>query len=48
MLTGSDGHPWRRAAGVFAPQVLTCGELHLHLTACVIVGESISQRLVGG
>ena len=47
ILTGADSHPWRRAATVSSPQVLTSVSC-VSLSACVLVGESISQRLVTG
>jgi hypothetical protein len=45
LLTGPVGHPWRRAAAVASPQVLTAVSC-VSLSRCVLVGESISQRLV--
>lgn len=47
ILTGPDGHPWRRAATVTAPQVLTAVSCS-SLSRCVLVGESLSQRLATG
>jgi hypothetical protein len=47
ILTGANGHPWRGAATVSSPQVLTSVSC-VSLSACVLVGESISQRLAAG
>ncbi len=47
VLTGPHDHPWKRAAAVTSPQVLT-GASCISLSHCVLVGESISQRLVPG